>query len=163
MSREGRVDRHLVDETHPDFFGVQMYPDRVAVFVENGKRKMESSLFFEEDVMRTLGLYEDALRLYKNIGWGEFFESTWVTYRGPTLEMLSTFKVHTEMCIVHHHIIFWAGNTDYNLCMHVINDFLGAPHGGGSIRTTIISPPAISGHSLSPVAHHLRKFPNLFC
>lgn len=84
-------------------------------------------MFFDEEAMRTLGLYEEALRLFWNIGWGEFFESSWDTFKGPTLEMLSTFKLHTKMRSQPHHITFRAGNNDCSLEMPKINAFLGAP------------------------------------
>lgn len=127
MSRGGRVTRQPVDETQPEFCGVQLYPDRVPLFVANARRKMESTLFFDEEVMRILGLYEDALRLFKNIGWGKFFESTWETFKGPTLEKVSTFKLHTKMRPQPHHITFRVGNNNYSLSMPEINEFLGAP------------------------------------
>lgn len=81
---------------------------------------------FYDEAMRTFGLYEEALHLFQRIGWGKFFESSWDTFKGPTLEMLSTFKLHTERRSQPHHIIFWAGNEDYSLDMIEINDFLGA-------------------------------------
>lgn len=91
---------------------------------------MESTSFFDEDTTRTFGLYDETLHLFQRIGCGDFFESSWDTFKGPTVEMLSIYKLHTEWLTIPNHITFRAGNTDYSLNMIRINNFLGAPARG---------------------------------
>lgn len=66
--------------TAPEAFGVTINPDKAAVFRHNTTKKMESTRFFVEDDIKALGIYDETVRLFGNIGWASFFMSSWDTY-----------------------------------------------------------------------------------
>lgn len=110
-----------MDATTPETFGITIHPDRVSAFRHNASQRMEATRYFIDDDIWTLGFHEEVVHLLGNIGWESFFVSSWETYRGPTLEYLTTLKLDYHGQEGPQSISFNAGGGQYDLSTLTIN------------------------------------------
>lgn len=85
MPRASRQSRQVIAEMSPTFYGIELSDDLISAFATNARRKMKATHSFHELDLKALGQYDEALRLFRNIGWDYLFESAWSSFKGPTL------------------------------------------------------------------------------
>lgn len=119
-----------LNDLSPEFYGVTLKTDELInnAFRGNTRRPMDSTRYFENDMLKNLRLFEETESLFNNIGWGAILENAWQTYRGVTLEMLTTLKVGYIGRYVSNTINFQANNDEHRLNMTTINGAFDAPN-----------------------------------
>lgn len=113
--------RIAMDTTALEAFSITIHPARVSAFHHNATWKMEVTQYFITDDIQTLGLIDEVMLLFSNIGWTSFFMNAWDTHRGPTLEFFTTLKLDYHDSEGPQSICFSAGGEQYNLSTLDIN------------------------------------------
>lgn len=147
----------VMDATAPEAFGITVHLDRVPAFWHNATRNMEATRYFIVEDIRALGIVDEVLRLFGNIGWTSFFMSSRDTHWGPTLEFLTTLKLDYHESKGTQSITFSAGGKEYDLSTLDINRAMDAPLTGVYLKHDEFTTMTIRPLIVAPDTSHFQS------